>query len=60
MVVTTQRTKNIDDLVRSMKNPTLYELFVWMHHFAAKDSELTTGTLRDTARIDRLYLAETI
>jgi len=50
MVVTIPHTTDVQALIDSMVNPTLYELFVWMHHFAAKDSELNTGTLCDNKK----------
>ena len=40
MVITTTLTGNVQDLIDSMVNPTIYELFVWMHHYAAKDNEI--------------------
>lgn len=39
-VVTTPHTNDLQKLMKSMKSTTVYELFVWMHHFVAKDSEL--------------------
>ena len=56
MVVTIPHTTDVQALIRSMKNPTLYELFVWLHHFAAKDSELTRGTLCDSKKKDLSHL----
>ena len=44
MVVTVNHTQNIAELIASMDNPTHYDLFVWMHHFIAKDSDRTEGT----------------
>jgi len=40
MVVTTTLTGNVQDLIDSMVKPTIYELFVWMHHYMAKDNEI--------------------
>ena len=38
MVVTRNFTENVTELVDSMVNPTHYDMFVWLHHFAAKEA----------------------
>ena len=43
MVITRTFTEDIHELINSMVNPTHYDLFVWLHHFAAKDNERTNG-----------------
>ena len=44
VVVPVTHTQNIAELIGSMVNVTHYDLFVWMHHFVAKDNERTKGT----------------
>ena len=38
MAITRNFTENVTELVDSMVNPTHYDMFVWLHHFAAKEA----------------------
>ena len=42
-VVTINFTTDLPVLIDSMVNPTIYDLFIWMHHMAAKDNDITVG-----------------
>ena len=37
VVVTRDFTENVTELIDSMVTPTHYDMFVWLHHFVAKD-----------------------
>ena len=41
-----RRTDIAEAVVESLVRPTTYDLFVWLHHFVAKDNEATLGKLR--------------
>ena len=43
MVATKEFTSDLQEVVNSLVRPTTYNLFVWVHHFVAKDNEVTEG-----------------
>ena len=47
VVITTNFTTDLQTLVNStnMVNVSTYNLFIWMHHTAAKDNEVTKGNI---------------
>ena len=50
MVSTKEFTSDLQEVVNSLVRPTTYNLFVWVHHFVAKDNEVTPGIIILLAR----------
>ena len=42
-MVAKSESSNVQELMISLVQPTTYDLFVWIHHFVAKDNNITEG-----------------